>query len=530
MSLDDQARQSVDTLVARTVSDLDRSLRGLAEELLRLAQESHDAALVEARAALASEQATHEEAIEQRLRDARAAARADVEAEVDRRIRDAETAARAEAAAEGDRRVQEAVTAARADVEAEVDRRIRDAETVARAEAAAEGDHRVREAVTAARAEAEDALRSARETADEALRAARAEADRRVSEVIAAQAAGAASLTAELEVARAESARAAEVAAAVDVPARAGERESRLAELERLRDAVVRLDEATSLKECLDTLGDALTSQTTRSMLFVVRGDWLRAWRLVGFDAVPSADTVVLPLEGAGDLLDVVNEGARKAVTPDGFGRRTHQALAFARLDPGPVGLAVPVLLGGKTVAVVYADDGGAGEREVPGGWPEAVEILARHTSRSLEALTAAKSVALMSQGPAQASPNAGALARATAAMAAGGVNGAAVSGGVAVADPPADEETEPTVDAARCAALLVSEIKGYNQAALRVGRHRRDIRSRLRAEIARARRLYDERVPAALPDRDETFEQELVRVLADGQPDLLGPDARESH
>jgi hypothetical protein len=75
---------------------------------------------------------------------------------------------------------------------------------------------------------------------------------------------------------------------------------------------------------------------------------------------------------------------------------------------------------------------------------------------------------------------------------------------------------------ARRYARLLVSEIKLYNEGAVRVGRERRDLQQRLKAEIERARRLYEERIaPSAA--RDVYFQQELVQTLADGDQSLLG-------
>jgi hypothetical protein len=53
-------------------------------------------------------------------------------------------------------------------------------------------------------------------------------------------------------------------------------------------------------------------------------------------------------------------------------------------------GLAIPIAVGGSTVAILYADR--AGEWK-PGGttvWRERLEILARHTGRCLEGLTKA--------------------------------------------------------------------------------------------------------------------------------------------
>ena len=81
---------------------------------------------------------------------------------------------------------------------------------------------------------------------------------------------------------------------------------------------------------------------------------------------------------------------------------------------------------------------------------------------------------------------------------------------------------------ARRFARLLVSEIKLYNEAAVRAGRQQRDLRQRLRAEIDRAQRLYEERVPPAVGARHAYFQQELVQTLADGDPALLGNSSQK--
>jgi hypothetical protein len=77
---------------------------------------------------------------------------------------------------------------------------------------------------------------------------------------------------------------------------------------------------------------------------------------------------------------------------------------------------------------------------------------------------------------------------------------------------------------ARRYARLLVSEIKLYHESAVTAGRRDRNLLERLRNEIDRARRLYGERVPAAVLARTDYFDQELVRTLANGDASLLGP------
>jgi uncharacterized membrane protein len=46
---------------------------------------------------------------------------------------------------------------------------------------------------------------------------------------------------------------------------------------------------------------------------------------------------------------------------------------------------------------------------------------------------------------------------------------------------------------------------------------------TRLKPEIDRARRLYDERIAPSIHSRDVYFQQELVQTLAGGDQSLLG-------
>jgi len=85
------------------------------------------------------------------------------------------------------------------------------------------------------------------------------------------------------------------------------------------------------------------------------------------------------------------------------------------------------------------------------------------------------------------------------------------------------EDESSDEQGARRFARLLVSEIKLYNEAAVRAGRQQRDLLRRLGPEIDRARRLYEERVPSSLGSRQAFFHQELVQTLAEGDPALLG-------
>ena len=130
----------------------------------------------------------------------------------------------------------------------------------------------------------------------------------------------------------------------------------------------------------------------------------------------------------------------------------------------------------------------GAGERAT---WPGAMQVLAAHASTCLSQITASRT------------------SQALQASRAGGVETA----------PAADDESS----ARRYARLLVSEIKLYNESAVRLGREKRDLLARLRPEIDRARHLFEERVSPSIARRSAFFHDELVHTLADGDSALLG-------
>lgn len=82
--------------------------------------------------------------------------------------------------------------------------------------------------------------------------------------------------------------------------------------------------------------------------------------------------------------------------------------------------------------------------------------------------------------------------------------------------------EEELRDEARRFARLLASEIKLYNEREVSEGRHRGDLYERLRGDIERGRRLYEERVPPEVRAGKDYYYEELVDVLAGGQPEAL--------
>jgi hypothetical protein len=269
--------------------------------------------------------------------------------------------------------------------------------------------------------------------------------------------------------------------------ARVEERQAKVALVEQLMGAVRAVSEARSLSDTLNALAAAAASLAPRIALFIVNernaSRELQGWRAAGF-ADPSPALLHLAVDDGGLLATATASKASVSTS-------TVSAPDFASLPPDRAGLAVPLTVGGKTVAVLYADDGGTNEPEAPSSWPEAMQILGVHASVCLSHITAVRTTQAM---------------RATMT---GGRSG----------EPMSEEDHS----ARRYARLLVSEIKLYNEAAVRTGREKRDLLSRLAPEIERARRLYEERIPSSILARGKYFQEELVHTLADGDAALLG-------
>ena len=270
--------------------------------------------------------------------------------------------------------------------------------------------------------------------------------------------------------------------------ARVAERHAQLAVVERLLTAIRVLDGGRSLTDVLSALTSSAAAEAPRVALFVVNGSELRAWKSIGFET----DTLQASLDQT-SLLSEVMRRREPVVCGEGQGPA---APAFAALPPDRAAIAVPLMVASQPVAVLYADDASKEPSATPASWPEAVQILGRHASINLAHLTAARAAEAMRRSMAPAEP--------------------------ASARPDKEDGTS----ARRYARLLVSEIKLYNEEAVRLGRQKRDLLERLKPEIERARKLYTQRISPSVDDRASLFHQELVQTLADGDVSLLGNPA----
>lgn len=160
-----------------------------------------------------------------------------------------------------------------------------------------------------------------------------------------------------------------------------------LAASERLVDAVRQIETGRSVPEVLELLLNCAIREAARAAILIVRGNELQGWKFVGFGARTDNPTEFRQaILGAG----VVEEAIRSGGAASTHGPVRIPAPAFAELPLGRRAISVPIVIQGRAVAALYADQGAqARPADHPSegvAWPAALEVMTRHASRCLEA------------------------------------------------------------------------------------------------------------------------------------------------
>ena len=333
MALEDEVRRSVEKLLQRTRQHTEEEVHGFVSELLT-------AAAKERTTALQDERQIAESAREKAVREEGGRVRAEVEKRWAAKLREANETT--------DLRFESGLRATREDA-----------------------DRQLVQKVASVRAEGQKVLEAA-------LEAARSEADR--------------TLVLRVDQVREEAERtiATELAAA---PAPEPQSEEILG---RVLDGVRRLDQASRLTDALDTLVELAGNAAPRAAVLTVQADRVRAWGFVGFGpTLDEARHVDMEFGEAGIAGRAVETGEVCSVVCGPNGVPGEAEPAFTTLPAGVHALAVPVLVGGQVMAVVYGDDAGRSPATV---WRESLEVLARHAGHCLEGLTAVRAAQLALQ------------------------------------------------------------------------------------------------------------------------------------
>ena len=358
MSIDEQIRQELDHAVTGARGQFETALRAVVQDMTRAAAEERTRAV-----AAAAEQAAAE--VRQKAHNQLATLRDAAQKHHDelRRAADAQINELKRALDETRRRAQADVEDARRTAQAQVDDVQRTLE------------QRIGE-LQARLGDMDRRLAQTTRDLETARKAAAAEAE----ELVVAQLASAAAETDR------------RMADAVDQERHAA-RQRDQEQTTRLTHAVRMLDDARSLGEVLEVLTQCGAREAERVALLVAKGDRLTGWSLVGFgDRSPSPRAIDLSPDTAGLVGLVLRTGSpasRNAAEPD------RVALPPFANDAGSRdALALPIIVGGATVAVLYADSL-ASDRRGSDRWAAILDVLSRHASKVLEALTVQQVVGL---------------------------------------------------------------------------------------------------------------------------------------
>ncbi len=313
----------------------------------------------------------------------------------------------------------------------------------------------------------------------------------------------------------------------------AGQGEAGPGPVEQVKASMAMVDRATTLTEAMAALVRESARYAERAVMFIVKGQAAVGWYGHGVSQ-ETIDSLSMPLTDGGPLgRSFESRQPLRASMGDG------SAAALPRLGGAPVTVhIVPIQLRDKVAALLYADS----SAELSPTTLDALEVLCRYAARVIDVLSLQKAARpagapLTERAPVEGSaapPVPGAespTVAAPAAVAAAAVQATEVTGPMEVV--PSFEETGPVLSgtdqqaheqARRFARLVVSEIKLYNEAKVAEGLLHRDLYTRLKEDIERGKQVYAERVSSSVRENTDYFYDELVRVLAAGDPAALGP------
>lgn len=300
-----------------------------------------------------------------------------------------------------------------------------------------------------------------------------------------------------------------------------------------LQKAVSAIQSGANQKEILRALLESTFSYSGRAALFVVKNGAASGWQGTGF----SDDTAIKDFSldvSSGLSAAVMQTRALESGAASDFDSNFVSRFGAPKDERAAV---LPLLLKDKISALIYADAGDGSNLDTA-----ALDVLVRATSSWLEVISqrkqaqkegAAETAEVSHSAPsndpfAAHAPLHTAKAQHVPEAAPAAMSAAAgVASSSAAVSVPAGEDAEVHHKAQRFARLLMDEIKLYNQAKVNEGRQHKDLYDRLKEDIEKSRVTYQKRygnTPAASADY---FNQELIRVLAEGDVATLGSNFR---
>jgi hypothetical protein len=331
--------------------------------------------------------------------------------------------------------------------------------------------------------------------------------------------------------------------------------------LKKVRASIAKIDHGTTLSEVLTILLEELSQFAPRVALFILKGGSCIGWNGRGFDSGPGFSNEAIKKisvpTNADTLFSAVINSRSAFVGESNRHRDNVQLLSrIGNVLPATI-FAAPLILREKVTAVIYADSADGPDRLKD---PEALDILTVYAAKLLDALSGQRTGPKTGEHmtpppttPASVRPRDNVVSHAVAAAADEAEEGTGTvmfsgaemnlstygqgaqkpavgkdrpravpspGGNLDALDPETRKKHE---EAQRFARLLVSEIKLYNEAKVKQGQKSRDLYDLLRDDIERSRQLYRERVAENIRVSTNYFNDEIVRILADGDEGAMG-------
>ncbi len=282
---------------------------------------------------------------------------------------------------------------------------------------------------------------------------------------------------------------------------------------DQLNSAIESIQQFTAQGDILRALLDGAAQFSGRTALFIVKGSALAGWQGRGFsqeDGVRNA-----AVDG--------NQGLASRVlrdrTPAAASAREFDANFINQQGAPADGNAwlFPLMVRDKVAALLYCDVGAQAGARLD---TSAMKILTRAAGQWLELLAARKAAGTPTE---PARPGVPAAPPVQAPAPPPVAHAPAYTAPAAPTITPGDQEIH--AKAKRFAKLLVDEIKLYNQAKVNEGRQNRTVYKLLREDIEKSRETYNKRYSNTSVAAANYFSQEVVRILADNNAELLGSD-----
>jgi len=280
------------------------------------------------------------------------------------------------------------------------------------------------------------------------------------------------------------------------------------------RSAWNKIELATSQAEILNALIEEISKKCDGVALFVLKGDKIIGWKSAGLSTEKFSDNqigqVILNLQEGTSFFHSQKTYSFISFSPGHFPLDT--TLLEKLGDRNPKSIAVyPIIIKGKCVAFLYVDS----SREADIQMLSFIELLVSLAAFAIETLPTRQGIISIKKTPVEKEiekPKKEEIPK------------------VVVeekAAPPTitEEELKLHEEAKRFARLLVSEIKLYNEAQVALGRQNKDLYERLKDDIERSKRMYEERISPKIVSTTNYFYEELIRTLANGDPSALGVD-----